>query len=112
MHWSGSMMCIYYGASLVHRALAVVCSSCLVCALSVLCVSSILSTTRKSALSCPSGALFSSLQKQKTFQDSLSHRILWHMHGALNIDKNKKLITQFACKSRDESFESSYSMIG
>ena len=33
------------------------------------------------------------------------------MHGVLNIDK-KKLITQFVCKSRDESFKPSYSMIG
>ena len=33
------------------------------------------------------------------------------MHGALNIDKNKKLITQFVCKLRDEYFEPSYSMI-
>ena len=29
-------------------------------------------------------------QKSKTFQDSLSHRILWYMHEAVNIDKNKK----------------------
>jgi len=34
-------------------------------------------------------ALFSSPQKPKTFQDSSSHRILRHMHGTLNIDKNK-----------------------
>jgi len=34
-------------------------------------------------------ALFSSPQKTKTFQDSPSHRILRHMHGALNIDENK-----------------------
>ena len=33
--------------------------------------------------------LFSSHQKPKTFQDSSSHRILRHMHGALNINKNK-----------------------
>jgi len=33
------------------------------------------------------------------------------MYGALNIDKNKKLIAQFTCKSRDESFKPSYSMI-
>jgi hypothetical protein len=32
-------------------------------------------------------ALFSSPQNLKTFQDSLSHRILRHMHRALNIDK-------------------------
>jgi hypothetical protein len=25
----------------------------------------------------------------KKFQDSPSHRILWHMHGVLNIDKTK-----------------------
>ena len=30
----------------------------------------------------------------KTFQDFSSHRILWNMHGTLNIDK--KLIAQFA----------------
>ena len=34
-------------------------------------------------------ALFSSLKKPKTFQVFPSHRILRHMHGALNIDKNK-----------------------
>ena len=33
------------------------------------------------------------------------------MHGVLNINE-KKLITQFYCKSRDESFKPSYSMIG
>jgi len=33
------------------------------------------------------------------------------MYGALNIDEKQKLIEQFACKSRDESFKSSYSMI-
>jgi len=33
--------------------------------------------------------LFRYTQKPKTLQDSPSHRILWHMHGALNIDKNK-----------------------
>jgi len=32
-------------------------------------------------------ALFSSPQKTKTFQDFSSHRILQHIHGALNIDK-------------------------
>ena len=42
----------------------------------------------------------------KSFQDFPSHRILRHMHEALNIDK-KKLITQFVCKSRDESFDPS-----
>ena len=34
-------------------------------------------------------ALFSSLKKQKAFQDFLSHQILQHMHKALNIVKNK-----------------------
>ena len=34
-------------------------------------------------------ALFSSPQKAKGFQDSPSHRILWHMHEALNIDESK-----------------------
>ena len=28
-------------------------------------------------------------QKLKAFQDFTSHQILWHMHEALNIDKNK-----------------------
>jgi len=36
-----------------------------------------------------SKALFSSPQKAKSFQDSPSHRILRHMHEALNIDKSK-----------------------
>ena len=27
------------------------------------------------------------------------------MHGVLNIDENKKLVTQFPCKSQDESFK-------
>ena len=44
-------------------------------------------------------ALFSSTQKPIFFQDFLSHQILRHIHGALNIDKNKKLIAQFVCKS-------------
>jgi len=35
-------------------------------------------------------ALFTSTQKTKIFQDSPSHRIFIHMHGALNIDENKK----------------------
>jgi hypothetical protein len=34
-------------------------------------------------------ALYSSHQKPKSFQDSPSHRILRHMHEALNIDENK-----------------------
>ena len=33
-----------------------------------------------------------------------SHRILRYMHGALNVDE-KKLITQFDGKLRDERFE-------
>jgi hypothetical protein len=33
--------------------------------------------------------LFSSPRNSKSFQDSLSHRILRHIHEALNIDKNK-----------------------
>jgi len=33
--------------------------------------------------------LFSSPQKSKTFQDSPLHRILGHMHNALDIDENK-----------------------
>jgi len=36
-----------------------------------------------------SEALFSSPRKPKSFQDSPSHRILWHMHETLNIDENK-----------------------
>jgi len=35
-----------------------------------------------------SWALFSSLRNPKNFQDSPSHRILRHMHEALNINKN------------------------
>ena len=34
-------------------------------------------------------ALFTSLRKPKTFQDSPSHQILKHTHEALDIDKNK-----------------------
>jgi len=34
-------------------------------------------------------ALFSSPRNSKSFQYSLSHRILRHMHEALNIHKNK-----------------------
>ena len=33
-----------------------------------------------------------------------------HMHKALNVD-GKKLIAQFTCKLRDESFEPNYAMI-
>jgi hypothetical protein len=41
----------------------------------------------------------------KNFRDFLSHGIFRHMYGALNVDENKKLITQFGRKTRDESFE-------
>jgi len=34
-------------------------------------------------------ALFTSTQNPKTFQDSPSHQIFRHMHGVLNINKNK-----------------------
>jgi len=34
-------------------------------------------------------ASFSSLWKPKSFQNFSSHRILWHMHETLSIDKNK-----------------------
>ena len=34
-------------------------------------------------------ALFSSPRNSKIFEDSLSHRILRHMHEILNIDENK-----------------------
>ena len=34
-----------------------------------------------------------------------------YMHEALNMDKIKKPITQFACKLRDESFEPNRTMI-
>ena len=50
--------------------------------------------------------LFSSPKKSK-FLRFASHRILRHMHEILNIEKKQKLITQFACKSRDESFDPS-----
>jgi len=40
----------------------------------------------------------------KNFQLKMSHRILRHMHGSLNIDE-KKLIAQLGEKSRDESFK-------
>ena len=40
----------------------------------------------------------------KKFHPKLSHRILRHMHGVLNIDK-KKLIVQFVWKSQDECFK-------
>jgi len=40
----------------------------------------------------------------KKFGFCPSHRIFGRMHGALNIDE-KKLITQFGEKLRDETFE-------
>jgi hypothetical protein len=40
----------------------------------------------------------------KFFQDFSSHRMFEHMYGALNVDE-KKLITRFGRKPRDESFE-------
>ena len=40
----------------------------------------------------------------KNFHPKLSYRILRYMHGVLNIDE-KKLITQFGWKSRDECFK-------
>ena len=42
----------------------------------------------KWAIKC-SKALFSSPKNLKNFQDFPSHRILRHMHGALNTDENK-----------------------
>ena len=36
--------------------------------------------------------LFRSCLVRKIFQDSPSHRILWYMHGALNIHKNKNYL--------------------
>jgi hypothetical protein len=39
------------------------------------------------------------------FSPKTSHRILRHMHGALNVDETKKLIAQFTVKSRDKSFK-------
>jgi hypothetical protein len=41
----------------------------------------------------------------KNFQDLSSHQIFGHMYEALNVDE-KKLITQFGRKPRNESFES------
>ena len=40
----------------------------------------------------------------KNFHPKVSHRILRHIHGVLNIDE-KKLITQLGEKSRDETFK-------
>ena len=41
----------------------------------------------------------------KIFHLKVSHRILRHIHGVLNIDE-KKLIAQLGEKSRDKTFES------
>jgi len=51
------------------------------------------------------------LFRSKIFLVKISHRIFGHMYGALNIDKIKKPIEQFACKLRNESFESVCDMI-
>ena len=40
-------------------------------------------------LNRPTKALCSSPRNPKNFQNFTSHRILWHMHKALNIDENK-----------------------
>jgi transcriptional regulator of NAD metabolism len=40
----------------------------------------------------------------KNFQDFSSHQMFGHIYVALNLDE-KKLITQFGRKLRDESFE-------
>jgi hypothetical protein len=53
-----------------------------------------------------SKALFSFQKILQNFSDFPSHRIFRYMHEALNIDKNKKLITQFRRNERDESFKS------
>ena len=46
-------------------------------------------------------------QKTKIFSKfPVTSNLTAHMHGALNIDE-KKLITQFTCKSQNESFKSS-----
>ena len=39
-----------------------------------------------------SSVLFSSPRNLKKFQDFPSHRILWHMHEAFNIDENKNYL--------------------
>ena len=41
----------------------------------------------------------------RNLQNFLLHRILRYMYEALNIDENKKLITQFDRKSQDKSFD-------
>ncbi len=50
--------------------------------------------------------MFSSHEKLFT----ISHQMFRHMYGVLNIDK-KKLITQIACKMRDESLKPNWAMI-
>jgi hypothetical protein len=46
------------------------------------------------------GVLFSSKIFREKTVDFPSHRIFGHMHGALNIDKKIKLITQFRRNGR------------
>jgi hypothetical protein len=73
------------------------------------------STSSLQQLECPHTlALFSRIDRlnnpfrsglvPKIFYPKLSHRILRHMHGVLNIDE-KKLIAQFGWKSRDKCFK-------
>ena len=45
--------------------------------------------SRANSITKQTEALFTSPQNPKTFQDSPSHRILGHMHEALDIDENK-----------------------
>jgi hypothetical protein len=53
-------------------------------------------------------SMFSSSKKARNFLRFLLHQILQYMHRVLNIKKQKlKLTTQFAYKSRDESFKTS-----
>ena len=47
----------------------------------------------------------------KNFWPKISYRMIGHMHGVSNVAKGKKTIAQFACKLRDESFESNCTMI-
>ena len=55
-------------------------------------------------------ALFRYPQNSKFFHFLSITSIFNHFHGALNVGK-KKLIVQFSWKSRDESFELSWSTI-
>ena len=56
-------------------------------------------------------ALFRSPPNSKFFHSLSITSIFSRLHGVLNVGK-KKLITQFSWKSRDESFEPSWSTIG